>query len=308
MDTPDHMPMNPPADPSSGAETAAPAPPQAGFLHVVFHGLFCFFERERDILVRVPRVMGMDSPGSDHVYLAGNWLGEMTYGPGEYELKGVHLGYGRFPRKRNLVIIGGMPAANPGPALYAQMNFPYPDQIASIQRVGVNPAAVFAGNSSSRVQQVKEIATLQVFTYRFDDIMKLSLDGHPWNAKDTVRDTEVGGFCALHLFAEPDRKMSSGPNGHVSHAFPEAMKMFDSIDLQMVRTDIVKKVKVAEVPFGTLVDEMEDYSVRLARFEDAVGVARKLGNNLNEIWKPNAARYGGDMERCGHSVGVSSES
>src|SRR5580658_5768263 len=134
-------------DSSGGSGTAGtPTPatsltsidvPQAGFLHVIFHGLFCFFYLEDYILCRAPKVM---SGGlSEHVYLAGNWLGELTVAPAEqYQLKGVRQGYAKFPRDRNLTIRGARPAPNPIADLFADFHMPYPERISSIETVDIN--------------------------------------------------------------------------------------------------------------------------------------------------------------------------
>jgi len=52
-------------------------------LNVLFHGLFVFVDRPNGIEVLIPDM------GADHVYRAGEWLGETTLARGSYELSGV---------------------------------------------------------------------------------------------------------------------------------------------------------------------------------------------------------------------------
>src|SRR5271165_5512927 len=106
------------------------AKPDGGFLHVIFHGLFCFFEEPGYIRVRVPRVDPMPAMGcmpamKGHSYLVGSWLGERSFAPGNgYRLQGVDSGSAHFDPVSNLIIKGASASQNPGHHLYAEMRFP----------------------------------------------------------------------------------------------------------------------------------------------------------------------------------------
>jgi hypothetical protein len=244
----------------------------------------------------------------EHVYRAGNWLGEITYDPGEYRLCGVSPGYARFPREHNLVIEGARPAANPGSDLYAEMIFPYPDDIRSIQSLGIDPSTLFEGASLPMVQSSRKISTLEVLTYRFTNHLKLRLDGHPWSAIGTM----VGGFCTLHVIAEPDRPMQEDMGQqHVKNAFSVAMKMYDQVNLQMAKaSDPVPHVTMDQIPFGARIEEMQDLCLRLNSTMTKLGCMKKRGDNLNTLWDEYAQGggqpEGSDILRCSQSIGTGS--
>lgn len=285
---------------------ASPAPavlPQSGFLHVVFHGLFCFFEEPSHIRVRAPRIPTM--PGMSgmpamkgHSYLIGPYLGERALDPGTgYVLRGVQPGSARFDPARNLVLKGSKPSENPA-ELHAEMVFPYPDLISSIQGVPIDPQALFAGGSLPLVLNTTRISTLQVFTYRFADAAQLMVEGvgpGVWNPASQM----AGGFASLHVIAEPDESILPG---HFLGAFPIAMKMFHNVDLAFLSTPKVPPVTFAEVPFGARLEEMSDYSIRIDQLA-SLGALIRRGGNLSDFLRPSGVLHSGDIERCAGVVG-----
>lgn len=281
--------------------------PQAGFLNVIFHGAFCFFECLSEILVRVPFVPTLPpSPGvSDHTYRAGFFLGETTFPPSTYKLEDVEPGFARFPRERNIFVQGGKPKANPGADMYAEMHFPYPDAIHSIQTLAVEPSTQFGGSAMdlATVMNVKMLATIQVFTYRFKNHKKLRLGVLPWRADGTM----VGGFTTLHLFAEsevPVHKMS-GPGGHVRRTFDASVKMFEGLGLTMLKDQPVDLVKQADVPYGVRIEELQDLAPRLGTTMRRLGrLKRQGGENLDKAFQ-DSQTDGSSAELCASVVGGS---
>ncbi len=279
--------------------------PHAGFLNVVFHGAFCFFEIENNILVRTANIKHMGDPKmpSEHVYLAGNWLGESTYEPRkDYQLKGVEPGYARFPREHNLIIKGGTPAKIPE-GIYAEFLFPYPLQIYSVQCLPVkNLGEFFEGTSFPKINDVKEISTIQIFTYRFKNHLDLQLVGHaPWTAKRML----VGNIATLHLWSEPDHTVC---RCHVGNAFSDSIKMFDSVDLKLKKSENILHVEADDLPYGTRVEEMDDLVVRLYKLA-RLGKAFKAGDDLRAALVKTKREItllsGTDLHRCSHIVGAS---
>jgi hypothetical protein len=304
---------------------------KSGFIHVIFHGLFCFFELDDHILVRVPfvPVMSMmdssmdmspseksgspDTPAkypcgkpgrfrgcaSEHVYRAGSWLGELALNPGYYELKGVHPGYAHFDRSKNLVIQNGVPATNPA-NLYAEICIPYPLHIASVQQVNA-PKSIFEGQVERLSSEY--ISLVQVLTYKFHNESKLELVGHRWrpaSPRHPELDQLVSGFVALHLFAEPDHHV---PN-HVGHAFGTATPMFDGLKLTLVKPPATAPpIRISDIPFGTRIEEMLDMEQR-TQIMAFLGLLRKRGENLNlafDFASPDI--NASDPERCGGLIG-----
>lgn len=301
----------------------------SGFLNVIFHGLFCFFECDEYILVRVPFIPnamggmsaggGMEhgaeherggkqahnqssaasNYGSEHVYRAGNWLGETVLEPGWYELTGVNAGYARFPRGKNLILESGTPAANPS-HLYAEIRFPYPKAITSLLQVKA-PKSSFSGNGVSQIT-CETISLLQVFTYSFDVKKNLKLSPHYWTPSAVL-----GGFLSLHLFAQPDRKMDD--DSHVGHAFSCGVEMFNQLELSLTqKLEPASALRPADLPFGTREEEMEDLAPRNIRLSILADL-RKRGENLNNAWDhlsrsgKKAIHSASDAERCAGLIG-----
>jgi hypothetical protein len=293
--------------------TATPVPaPLAGFLHVVFHGAFCFFDNGDDnIYVRVPLVTnqmymgaggGMAMPAPiviEHAYIAGNWLNERTYMSGQFQLQGVETGAAELDPAKNLNLTGAKFADNVDDKIYAEMTFPRPDRIDSLQCGTMDPQNDFAGGDLDMVQNVVEVSTVQVFTYRFLDHTKLALPPHPPSAFQG-EDHLTGGFCSLHLFAEPDNHPPD--NQHSHHAFQAGLAMYckedgSPIDLDIVNPPKIRPVDQKDVPYGTILAELEDLPARLARLS-ALGVRRLENDDLNGIFDPDAAADASDPVNC----------
>jgi hypothetical protein len=281
-----------------------PQQPLGGVLHVVFHGAFCFFDPGDDnIYVRVPFVRDMDRmmgkghgdvTVAEHTYIAGNWLNERTFIPGKkFELRGVEKGHAKFDPTKNLHLKGAINAKSPGP-VYAEMTFPRPDRIDSLQRGKIKPKEVFEGNDFDMVKDVQEVSTVQVFGYKFKDHQKLELHPHPRSAFQGEGHL-IKGFCSLHLFAEPD---NTPPAEHLHHAFQAGLSMYSKaagkeIGLGLLKPPILEPPKIEptpqkEVPEGTILAEFEDLPTRLKRLS-ALGVRLLRNDDLKGFFKKESA-------------------
>jgi hypothetical protein len=286
----------------------------AGFLHVVFHGAFCFVDQKEapDIMVLVPLVThtsqmdmtemdgksqgkAMPTPTvAEHAYIAGNWLNERSFIRGAFELRGVVRGNATFDPSKILSLNGAKPGADRGD-LYAVMRFPRPLRIESLQRGPVE--SKFTGKDVGLVKQVREVSTVQVFTYRFEDDNQLELYPHPKSAF-SGKDRVTGGFCSLHLFAEPD---DIAPKPHSHHAFKAALAMYrketgENIDLDVTPPE-VEPVEQPDVPYGMILAELQDLPTRLNRLS-ALGVRRLLNENLNGVLDDSDEQDAGDPLNC----------
>src|SRR5262249_17949930 len=100
-------------------------------LNVILHGTFAYIDKHGedsiDALVPLP------SDRVDHVFRAGNWLGETELHRGTYELKGVKHGSDRFNNRSNLIFENKCPRAPRDRAKeYARLILPRPVRIFSL--------------------------------------------------------------------------------------------------------------------------------------------------------------------------------
>jgi len=269
--------------------------PLPGQLHVIFHGSFCFLDdgKSETIEVRLPTVEdqnGMPMMGA-HTYLAGNWLSERTLipdGTNPFVLTGVETGKATFEKAKNLSLADARFAYKPA-NLYATIILPRPYSIDSLQRGDINPADFRGGDiAKEMVKGVKQVATVQVFTYRFSNHKELSLaplssdafsgDGHLTGVPDDR-------FCSLHLFAEPDEPLDEH---HPRHALRSALKMYTDpngnpfeLDIEMVPD--VEAVPSQELPSGTISAEFDDLPKRLKKLSD-LAIRRLKGDDFKDIF------------------------
>jgi hypothetical protein len=72
-------------------------------LNVILRGTFAYIDKKGvafiDALIPVPK----PDDGVDHVFRAGNWLGETELRPGTYTLRGVKTGTDYLDGTRNLI-------------------------------------------------------------------------------------------------------------------------------------------------------------------------------------------------------------
>jgi hypothetical protein len=299
-----------------------------GFLNVFFHGEICFSPREeKTIRVRVPLIKhnhAMDAmsankmsankmsahPMPAHVYIAGNWLGERMFmpSPRPFQLKGVAEGTAPVMDKAHNFFLDGAKFAEPAPPghLYAEMHLPKPESAASLLRTQIDPYKFFTGKDFKMVEDVREVSAVQVFTYRFEDHLKLQLDGlSPAAFSGDGYLTQSGGnnYCSLHIFAELDTP--PGNQAHRQEAFKTALTMYrkangDPIDLKIVDTPPltpVLPITPDQLPPGTMMAEFDDLIQRAQRLS-ALGVLGHSGTDLNGIFDDDNAINGSDPVNC----------
>src|SRR6266576_2633998 len=131
---------------------------EPGTLNVIFHGLFGLMENKDSIDMLIPNL------GTEHVYRAGNWLGELELSPGLYALEGVTPGNAAFNRKHNIIVDGLRLSREPNRQPYATLRFPRPQRIASLMR---RKASELMENRGKLRLNWNEVPTLQVFHYSF---------------------------------------------------------------------------------------------------------------------------------------------
>src|SRR5262245_2201264 len=268
--------------PSQGVTMAA------NQLHVIFHGQFCFSQKEREIKIHVPLVWDNERSIPAHVYMAGNWLNERVYGRNrDFELMGVVTGKGSFDRGHNLVLHKAKLIENPGVECYASMTFPRPHEIHSLQRAKKTEKWRFTGDDTRMVAEVQEVATVQVFTYDIKGSKELQLRGIPatvFPADGTLVDEHL----SLHIFAQPDFKPSG--SAHNSHdALKTAISMYrHSHSDKKVSLDIAGEPEVSskndKLPDSLLAAELEDLPTRFKRIS-AVGVGWRKAKKTGEAPK-----------------------
>ena len=229
-----------------------------GYLNVIFHGLFVFVDEGKDdIDVLIPNV------GSEHVYRAGAWLGEVTLAKrparSPYRLLGVDRGQGRFERARNLAM-KKLPNRT-ARLLYATLRMPRPKKIFSHGLINFPRGGVTIENTS-----VNQAATLQTFAYDFTDLLSVELTHHQWIPQF---DDPTARYVNLHLFAEPEGPMLAG---HRQHVVDVLNKLTPEADL--VYEPAATRARSDPPPPGTIEQEFEDLAGRMDRFAQAARDAR----------------------------------
>jgi len=67
--------------------------------------------------------------------------------------------------------------------------------------------------------------------------------------------------------------------------------MFEGVDLTLYNPPTVPPVGAGDIPFGTRVEEMLDYALRLTALA-ALGDTIRRGDNLNEVFQDDAETAG----------------
>lgn len=266
---------------------------RSGVLNVILHGAFAFLRKYEP-----ERIEALIPAMPHHVFRAGNWLGETELrGPGiVYELMGVNPGDATFDPDLNLLVkthdLPDIP--------HRTLVFKVPKSIASL-RVADVPLDSFQNRQDlaerNAALAVQHVATLQVFTYDFDDENKLFLkashgDGHYWEPAFT------GNFINLHIFSSEDHfaRISNSEED-----FNRCVKLLGSqlvLDTRLVPSGIPGPDKL---PHGVTIQETEDLAARTQRMA-------RLGRLVTQTGDANLAWYGNDAldgnpEGCGGPVG-----
>jgi hypothetical protein len=263
-------------------------------LNVIFHGAFAFDQTTQPdhILALIPQI-------EYHVYRAGNWLAETELRGGadskavEYVLVGVKPGKAKFDAQTNLIVKphkSGKPKASP----YATLIFPLPDKITSLLRAEIS-RDLFSHNQELELSSnCQHLATVQVFTYEFDDQNKLMLkakdgNGHYWEPVLT------GDYINLHIFSAEDHYHKSSS---AREDFNECADLIGGLELRL-RTQFLRASGILsepDPPAGVYKGEIESLALRTERMA-------RLGRLVTQGADAKLAWYGtdaldGDPEGC----------
>ena len=77
-------------------------------LNVILHGTFAYIDKQGDDFIDALIPLPQPDDGMDHVFRAGNWLGETELRPGTYKLEGVkETGTDNLDYTKNLIFQNG---------------------------------------------------------------------------------------------------------------------------------------------------------------------------------------------------------
>jgi hypothetical protein len=279
---------------------------QRGTLNVILHGTFAFdVDEEGRISALIPHVPG-------HATRAGQWLAETDLAPGEYSLEGVNEGepgQGKPPRNRNLILNTRARVISPsheGP-LFAVLKLKRPKRVTSPR------FAELAAEKFNHPDVVREnnyegkIATLQIFTYEFDDDALVRLDNHPW--EPAFAGTSEDMTMNLHVFSAVESLAPNGhgaghglsPGDHPKQAFASCVRLFQNFnDLELRETAPANNLDA--MPRGVSREEAEDLRPRLQRLAQLGRMKKAENRDLNQLWFNNEA-LDGDPDTCGDAWG-----
>ncbi len=280
---------------------------QPGELHVLLHGTFAFFvNQDGRVEALIPNV-------KNHVVRAGNWLAETILKPGEYCLEGVDkgtLGNNVLDPERNVILSGvrpteETPSGDKDALLYARLDLGRPARVSSMLRAKV-PKADFTGRDKSKIKVINgtnqvEIATLQVFTYKFSGDAGVLLDKHPWEPAFSGGKTKT---INLHIFSATE---TEHPHGHVSDAFNACLKLFKDagsngeVRLKLNLHRPSPATELGDRPAGVVAEEMEDLTPRMRRIA-LLGRMKKDSRDLTNLWFDNEP-LSPDPATCGSPGG-----
>lgn len=290
-----------PHHPAEGAGQVHGSP---GRLHVVLHGLFVFRDRGDFIEALIPDL------GHLHRYLAGTWLVEThLMDRATYLLSGVNRPAkpARFSKHTNIILPPKTHAAHADPSshgrqhgVHATLLLPRPAGIASLGRVPLNPGKDLGGDDKGRIK-AKSMATIQVFTYTFENDALLRLGDHPW---EPILDGE--GNVSLHIFSECETYPT---HNHSRQAFQVSTALLLGSSLTLRRppglADLAAEEK--ELPPGLHRLELEDLIQRRHRLQ-LLGQSIRQGGDTPILWNRFLGFAGGNHENCPSGVMESQDS
>jgi hypothetical protein len=219
-------------------------------LNVIFHGLFVFVERPDIIEVLIPDM------GAQHVYRAGEWLGETTFAPGHYELTGTSSGGDPFDGTKNLIFTGLEPESSDD-GVYARLTLRRPKKIYSLRPITLDQSSLSL--QSEDLVSSRTVSTIQVFNYTIDDPTQVKLSDHPINTSAEL----VNGsfFMSLHIIAGPDQPELPE---HTQLGFSSAIGLLPGMTgkVRLLSSPKVPPPKRSDVPPGLIFEELIDLSVR----------------------------------------------
>ena len=257
-------------------------------LNVILHGTFAYVDKKGvnfiDALIPLPH----PEDGMDHVFRAGNWLGETELRPGTYKLEGVQTGNAHLDHGKNIIFQNGCPRRPRNPQReYARIIFPRPEKISSLR---ISKVRLKVGNQNWKEEHG---AALQVFTYAVKNDSDLRLQrvddadenkprsGHYWEPVFT------GDYASLQIFSAEDHP--DNPT-HTGRAFQRisALLGVTSIKVQVHRAG---GIEAKDLPPGIIAEETEDLAVRTIRMA-RLGRLRRQKADLDQAWFGNEALDG----------------
>jgi hypothetical protein len=202
----------------------------------------------------------------------------------------VKSGTADFDANLNVRVRSHSPA---GVSAHTTLNLPIPKAIRSLRVAEVPRNAFQHQNDLLGGNDSEHVATLQVFTYEFEDENKLFLrasrgDGHYWEPVFT------GNAINLHIFSSEDHfaRLSNSEED-----FNKCVKLLGSkliLNMRLVPTGIANP---GDLPRGVTEAETEDLATRTRRLA-------RLGRLVTQKADANLAWYGNDSldgnpEGCG---------
>ncbi len=262
----------------------------SGTLNVLLHGTFAFIQDEKQIQAHIPQL-------DHHVARAGNWLAETELRPGRYELKGTdERGRAKLDPEKNLIVTSEfIPVTKERrkEILYATLTLPRPQTITSLRVAGLPKGSLKPGN-----EKPEHVATLQIFTYKFENDAELRLSladevgqnllAHYWEPVFTT-----GDYINLHVFSAENHPHDPD---HAKQAFAVIMELLGS-DLKLERPHPAGGATETDLPLGVIPEETEDLMPRTLRMA-RLGRLFKQNGDLNLAWFGNEA-LDSDPNACG---------
>jgi hypothetical protein len=266
---------------------------RSGTLNVVFHGTFVYQRdtKANHITAWIPTI-------DQHVYRAGNWLAETELLNGNYRLEGVAKdGRGTFDPARNLIL--KRPRIKPDEGrMHAKLILPWPKtitslRVATVAREFLQPSDELEGNSDPQ-----HIATVQVFTYPFEDDTKLKLadyklqptGGHYWEPVFTEDSINLHIFSAEDHYEQPSLAITD---------FGKCAELF-GYKLKLLQSAPTSAVHDTDTPKGIDRQETEDLAPRTLRMA-LLGRLVKQKGNANQAWYGEDALDGNPLG-CGDFI------
>jgi hypothetical protein len=222
-------------------------------MNVLFHGLYVFIERANKIEALIPDM------GDEHVYRAGEWLGETQLRRGEYTLDNVRGTGGGFDGTKNL-IVDGFEKSSSREGVYASIIVPRPNSIVSLRTVTLDEAALTI-TDPAKVSS-RNVSTIQVLNYTIDDPENVTLGDHVFTR--SVQQSGDSFVFNLHIIAGPD--VGEQPE-HTIDGFGRASALLPGVEklLQLHHSPEIPPVPLQAVPPGCVHAEFIDHSERVLR-------------------------------------------
>jgi len=267
-------------------------------LNVILHGTFAYIDKEGEDFIDALIPLPKPDDGVDHVFRAGNWLGETELRPGTYTLRGVKTGTGSLDGKRNLIFENGCPRRRRDPKReYAKLILPRPEKISSLRLAKVD--------LKTRPPSLKGdfAADLQVFTYEIDSDPLLSLQRISDDGKDNLsghfwEPVFTGDYASLQIFSAEDHPDDPA---HTSRVFQKVSALLGVTNIALNEVHRARGIDENDLPPGVIAEETEDLAARTLRIA-RLGRLRRQNSDLNQAWYGNEA-LDGSPEACVCQVG-----